>query len=183
MGILIQNGTIVNADSQQRPVVLIEGELITQVGAPFCFTDQKSPGTGDFTRIPNGGPGVENRLQILWGFGINAGRLTPERFVEICCTAPAPIFGMPQKGAIAFGKDADGVLWDPKADYTISAGTQAMATDYSMFEGWKVRGNARYVFSRGDLVVKDGMWIGEVGRGRFVKREANAGGWIESRAA
>ena len=143
---------------------------------PFRFADQKSLGRHDFTKIPNGGPGIENRLQILWHFGVNAGRLTPEKFVELSSTAPAHIFGMPQKGAIASAKDADILLWDPNADYTISATTQCMATDYSMFEGWKVRGNTKHVFSRGDLVVEDGKWIGEIGRGRFLKREANAGG-------
>jgi dihydropyrimidinase len=143
---------------------------------PFRFADQKSLGKGDFTKIPNGGPGIENRLQILWHFGVNSGRLTPERFVELCCTAPARIFGMPQKGVIAPGKDADILLWDPKRTYTISAETQCMATDYSMFEGWTVSGNTRHVFSRGELVVKDGKWIGQTGRGRYLKREANAGG-------
>jgi dihydropyrimidinase len=144
---------------------------------PFRFADQKSLGKDDFTKIPNGGPGIENRLQILWHFGVNSGPLTAERFVELCCTAPARIFGMPQKGAIAPGKDADILLWDPDAAYTITAATQCMATDYSMFEGWQVKGNARHVFSRGELVVKDGKWIGQTGRGRFLKREANAGGF------
>jgi dihydropyrimidinase len=144
---------------------------------PFRFADQKSLGKDDFTKIPNGGPGIENRLQILWHFGVNSGALTAERFVELCCTAPARIFGMPQKGAIAPGKDADILLWDPDAAYTITAATQCMATDYSMFEGWQVKGNARDVFSRGELVVKDGKWIGQTGRGRFLKREANSGGF------
>ncbi len=144
---------------------------------PFRFADQKSLGKDDFTKIPNGGPGIENRLQILWHFGVNSGAFTAERFVELCCTAPARIFGMPQKGAIAPGKDADILLWDPDAAYTITAATQCMATDYSMFEGWQVKGNARDVFSRGELVVKDGKWIGQTGRGRFLKREANAGGF------
>jgi dihydropyrimidinase len=144
---------------------------------PFRFADQKSLGKDDFTKIPNGGPGIENRMQILWQFGVNAGQLTPEKFVELCCTAPARIFGMPQKGVLAPGKDADVLLWDPKVSYTITAATQAMATDYSMFEGWKVTGNTRHVFSRGELVVKDGRWIGQTGRGRFLKREANAGGF------
>jgi dihydropyrimidinase len=143
---------------------------------PFRFADQKSLGRNDFRRIPNGGPGIENRLQILWHFGVNSGRITPQKFVELSCTAPARIFGMPKKGAIAAGREADVLLWDPNADYTISAATQCMATDYNMFEGWKVRGNVKHVFSRGDLVVEDGKWIGEVGRGRFLKREANAGG-------
>jgi dihydropyrimidinase len=138
---------------------------------PFRFADQKSLGRDDFRKIPNGGPGIENRLQILWHFGVNTGRLSPERFVELSCAAPARIFGMPQKGKIAVGKDADVLLWDPEEEYTISARTQKMATDYSMFEGWKVKGNAKHVFSRGELVVEDGRWIGETGRGRFVRRE------------
>jgi dihydropyrimidinase len=143
---------------------------------PFRFADQKELGRGDFRKIPNGGPGIENRLQILWHFGVNSGRLTPERFVELSATGPARIFGMEKKGVIAEGMDADVMLWDPAAEYTISAKTQKMATDYSMFEGWKVKGNARHVFSRGERVVRDGAWIGEVGRGRFVKRTANGGG-------
>jgi dihydropyrimidinase len=148
---------------------------------PFRFADQKELGRGDFRKIPNGGPGVENRLQILWHFGVNAGRITPERFVALCATNPARIFGMEkQKGSIAAGLDADIVLWNPKAEYTISAATQCMATDYSMFDGWKVVGNAAKVYSRGELVVNNvaqpGRFLGETGRGRFVKREANGGG-------
>jgi dihydropyrimidinase len=146
---------------------------------PFTM-EQKALGKGDFRKIPNGGPGVENRLQILWHFGVNAGRITPEQFVALSATNPAKIFGIEQKGAIAVGMDADVLLWDPKAEYTISAKKQRMATDYSMFEGWAVRGNAAKVFSRGELVVdnvgRPGEFLGATGRGRFVKREANAGG-------
>ena len=148
---------------------------------PFRFADQKELGRGDFRKIPNGGPGVENRLQILWHYGVNAGRISPERFVELNATNPAKIFGMEkQKGRIAEGLDADIVLWDPTAEYTIAAATQRMATDYSMFEGWKVVGNAARVYSRGELVVNNvahpGKFLGATGRGRFIKREANAGG-------
>src|SRR6185312_7582122 len=147
------------------------------IDRPLSFYDgAKGAGKGDFRKIPNGGPGIENRLQILWHFGVNQGRITPEKFVELACTAPARIFGMSQKGVIAAGKDADILLWDPNADYTISAATQCMATDYSMFEGWKVKGNAKHVYSRGQQVVDDGKFIGKVGHGRFIKREANAGG-------
>ena len=142
---------------------------------PFTM-EQKALGKGDFRKIPNGGPGIENRLQILWHHGVNSGRITPERFVDLISTAPARIFGMKQKGAIAPGKDADILLWDPAADYTISAATQTMATDYSMFEGWKVKGNAKHVFSRGQQVVTNGKFTGTKGHGRFIKREANAGG-------
>ncbi|SEB95087.1 dihydropyrimidinase [Terriglobus roseus] len=143
---------------------------------PFT-TEQKALGRDDFSKIPNGGPGIENRLQILWHFGVNSGRISPERFVELTSTAPAHIFGMTQKGELKPGKDADILLWDPKQRYTIQAATQCMATDYNMFEGWTVQGNARHVFSRGELVVEDGEWIGETGRGRFIARSANAGGF------
>jgi dihydropyrimidinase len=144
---------------------------------PFRLADQKALGRGNFTKIPNGGPGIENRLQILWQYGVVEGGMSPEKFVELSATAPARIFGMPRKGELVAGKDADILLWDPRAAYTISAATQRMALDYNMFEGWKVAGNTRHVFSRGDLVVKDGVWVGETGRGRFVKRVANAGGF------
>jgi dihydropyrimidinase len=169
----------------QEPLwqALTDGSLsvVSTDHCPFRFADQKSLGRGNFSKIPNGGPGVENRLQILWHYGVNAGRFTPEKFVELCCTAPARIFGMEnQKGTIKEGLDADILLWNPNAEYTISAATQRMATDYSMFEGWTVKGNAAKVFSRGELVVDNtaqpGKFLGATGRGRFVKREANAGG-------
>jgi dihydropyrimidinase len=142
---------------------------------PFRFADQKSLGKDDFTKIPNGGPGIENRMQLTWHYGVNAGLITPERFVALTAAEPARVFGMDSKGAIAVGKDADILLWDPNADYTISAATQAMATDYSMFEGWQVKGNVAKVFSRGELIVDSGKFLGEPGRGRFLKRRANAG--------
>jgi dihydropyrimidinase len=146
---------------------------------PFTM-EQKALGKGDFRKIPNGGPGIENRLQILWHFGVNAGRLTPEQFVALSSTKPAKIFGMEKKGVLAAGMDADVLLWDPKATYTIHAATQRMATDYSMFEGWTVQGNAAKVFSRGELVVDNiahpGKFLGTTGRGRFIKRAANGGG-------
>jgi dihydropyrimidinase len=168
----------------QQPLweALADGSLavVSTDHCPFTM-EQKELGKGDFRKIPNGGPGVENRLQILWHFGVNSGRITPEKFVELAATAPARIFGMAgQKGSIAPGLDADILLWDPNAAYTISAATQRMATDYSMFEGWQVRGNAAKVFSRGELVVDNttqpGKFLGATGRGRFIRREANAGG-------
>ena len=148
---------------------------------PFTM-QQKALRPDSFAKIPNGGPGIENRLQVLWHFGVNSGRLTPERFVALTATNPARIFGMAStKGAVQPGLDADLLLWDPTADYTISAATQCMATDYSMFEGWTVRGNAAKVFSRGQLVVDNvaspGRFLGATGRGRFLHRTANAGGF------
>ncbi len=148
---------------------------------PFTM-EQKALGRHDFRKIPNGGPGVENRLQVLWHFGVNGGRITPERFVELNAANPARIFGMSkQKGRIAAGLDADILLWDPEAEYTITAQTQCMANDYNLFEGWRVKGNAAKVFSRGELVVDNvaqpGKFLGATGRGRFVRRECNAGGF------
>ena len=149
---------------------------------PFRFADQKSLGKDDFTKIPNGGPGIENRLQILWQFGVASGRLTAEKFVELCCTAPARIFGMPQKGVIAPGKDADIMLWDAHTSYTISAATQAMATDYSMFEGWKVSGNAKHVYSRGEMVVKAGAGLGRPAAGASSSAKPTPGDSPDGRA-
>ena len=158
---------------------LASGELsvVSTDHCPFRFADQKSLGKDDFTKIPNGGPGIENRLQILWHYGVNSGMLTPQQFVALTATEPARIFGMNTKGAIAEGKDADILLWDPAADYAISAATQAMNTDYNLFEGWRVRGNAKHVFSRGLQVVEEGKFIGHAGHGRFLQRQANAGGF------
>jgi dihydropyrimidinase len=161
---------------------LADGSLavVSTDHCPFTM-DQKALGKDDFSKIPNGGPGIENRLQILWHFGVNSGRITPEKFVELTSTAPARIFGLSHsKGSVKPGLDADILLWDPNAEYTISAATQRMATDYSMFEGWWVKGNAAKVFSRGELVVdnttRPGKFLGATGRGRFLRREANAGG-------
>jgi len=100
------------------------------------------------------------------------------RFVELVSAAPARIFGMyPKKGVLAAGSDADLVLWDPAADYTISAATHHMKVDYSMFEGFRVRGNARDVYSRGELIVSGGKFIGKPGRGEYLQREARGGAW------
>ena len=153
-------------------------QVVSTDHCPFCFADQKTLGVSDFTKIPNGGPGIENRMQLIHHHGVNAGRLTLNRFVEITSTAPARIFGMyPKKGSIAVGSDADLVLWDPNAEHTISAATHNMRVDYSMFEGFKVRGNAKQVYSRGELIVENGKYLGKAGRGRYLRRAARGGAW------
>ncbi|MGB6691243.1 MAG: dihydropyrimidinase [Terracidiphilus sp.] len=153
-------------------------QVVSTDHCPFCFEDQKALGKNDFTKIPNGGPGIENRLQLLYHHGVGQGKLTLNRFVEIVSTAPARIFGMyPKKGALAVGSDADIVLWDENADHTISAKTHHMRVDYSMFEGFKVRGNARDVYSRGELIVSNGEFIAMPGRGEYLRREARGGAW------
>jgi dihydropyrimidinase len=153
-------------------------QVVSTDHCPFCFEDQKALGKDDFTKIPNGGPGIENRLQLLHHYGVNAGKISLNRFVEITSTAPARIFGMyPKKGAIAPGSDADIVVWDPKAEHLISAKTHHMRVDYSMFEGFKVQGNARQVYSRGELIVDKGEYMGRVGRGQYLRRAARGGAW------
>jgi dihydropyrimidinase len=153
-------------------------QVVSTDHCPFCFADQKSLGRGDFTKIPNGGPGIENRLQLIHHYGVNQGKLSINRFVELTSTAPARIFGMyPKKGTIAAGSDADIVLWDPNTEHTISAKTHHMRVDYSMFEGYQVRGNARKVIARGEVIVDEGRFLGHPGRGAFLKRAARGGAW------
>jgi dihydropyrimidinase len=147
-------------------------QVVSTDHCPFCFADQKALGKDDFTKIPNGGPGIENRMQLIYHHGVNAGRLTLNRFVEVTATAPARILGMyPRKGTIAPGSDADLVLWDPNAEHTISAATHHMRVDYSMFEGFKVKGNAQQVYSRGELIVDKGKFLGRIGRGQYLRRD------------
>jgi dihydropyrimidinase len=153
-------------------------QVVSTDHCPFCFKEQKELGKDDFTKIPNGGPGVENRLQLLFDGGVNKKRISVNRWVDITSTTPAKMFGMyPRKGTISIGSDADIVIWDPNAVHTISAKTHHMRVDYSMFEGYKVTGNAETVLSRGEVIVEKGKWLGATGRGKFVKRDAFAGAW------
>ena len=153
-------------------------QVVSTDHCPFCFADQKQLGVDDFTKIPNGGPGVENRLQLIHHHGVNQGRISLNRFVELVSTTPAKLFGLyPRKGEIAIGSDADLVLWDPRAVHLISAATHHMRVDYSMFEGFEVLGNARTVISRGEVLVDNGEFFGRPGRGRYLRREARGGAW------
>ncbi len=153
-------------------------QIVSTDHCPFCFKEQKELGKDDFTKIPNGGPGIENRLQLLFEGGVNKKRITLNRWVEITSTTPAKMFGMyPKKGTISVGSDADLVIWDPNAKHVISAKTHHMRVDYSMFEGFAVTGNAETVLSRGEVIVDKGSWLGKPGRGRFVKRDPFAAAW------
>jgi dihydropyrimidinase len=146
-------------------------QVVSTDHCPFRFADQKTLGVGNFTKIPNGGPGIENRMQLTYHHGVNAGRMSIERFVEVTAEAPAKIFGMyPRKGVLAAGSDADILVWDPEANYTITAATQSMHTDYSIFEGFEVKGNARQVYARGECIVDGGRFVGQVGRGQYLRR-------------
>ena len=153
-------------------------QVVSTDHCPFCFKDQKTLGIDDFTKIPNGGPGVENRLQLIYHHGVNQNRISLQRFVELVSTTPAKLFGLyPRKGEIAVGSDADLVIWDPEAEHVISAATHHMRVDYSMFEGFRVKGNARVVLSRGEVLVEDAVFHGRPGRGRYLRREARGGAW------
>jgi len=137
---------------------------------PFCFTEQKELGIGDFTKIPNGLPGVENRMDLVYQ-GVVSGEIPLARWVEVTSTNPAKMFGLfPRKGTIAPGSDADIVIYDPAGEHTISAATHHMAVDYSCYEGMRLQGNVDAVFSRGREIITAGRYTGEPGHGQFVPR-------------
>ncbi len=145
-------------------------QLVATDHCPFCMKE-KQLGAGDFSKIPNGAPGVETRLALLFDGGVRQGRISLQRWVEICSTAPAKIFGMAgKKGTIAPGADADIVVWDPEHKQTLSARTLHMNCDYNPYEGRVVTGGAETVLSRGRIVVDKGTFTGKPGSGRFLRR-------------
>ena len=132
---------------------------------------QKPMGRGDFRRIPNGVPGIENRLHLLYDGGVVAGRFDMCRFVDLVSTMPAKLFGLyPRKGGIGVGADADIVVWDPDANYTIEASTHHMRVDYNLYEGMTVRGRPTTVISRGEIIVSGDEFRGAPGRGQYLRR-------------
>ena len=158
-------------DELWRGLLKDDLQLVATDHCPFDFHGQKDLGKGDFRKIPNGLPGVEDRVDLLHDGGVVGGRISRERWVEIISSAPAKLFGMyPQKGAIAVGSDADVVVYDPNAKRTISAKTHHMDVDYSCYEGRSVQGRADIVLSRGSVIVRDGEFSGRKGHGRFIKR-------------
>jgi dihydropyrimidinase len=146
-------------------------QVISTDHCPFCFKEQKELGRDDFSKIPNGGPGVEHRMSLIFDGGVVQKRISLNRFVELTSTAASKIFGMfPRKGTIAVGSDADIVIFDPNTEQTISATTHHMRVDYSAYEGRTVRGVTETVLSRGNIVVENGTYKGKAGSGRFLKR-------------
>ena len=138
---------------------------------PFCFAEQKELGRGDFSKIPNGIPGVEHRMDLLHQ-GVAAGELSLARWVEIAATTPARMFGLyPRKGIIAPGSDADIVIYDPAARQVLSAASHHMAVDYSAYEGMEITGQVETVLSRGRVIIEDGGYHGTRGHGRFLNRQ------------
>ncbi|MFF8606032.1 dihydropyrimidinase [Streptomyces sp. NPDC015346] len=145
-------------------------QVVSTDHCPFCFKGQKELGRGDFSKIPNGLPGVENRMDLLHQ-AVVEGRITRRRWIEIACATPARMFGLyPQKGTIAPGADADIVIYDPHATQTLSAETHHMNVDYSAYEGKTVTGQVETVLSRGETVIDHRTFVGRTGHGVFVPR-------------
>ena len=146
-------------------------QCISTDHCPFCMKEQKELGRNDFSKIPNGAPGIETRMSLVFDGGVRAGRISLNRFVELTSTSPAKIFGLfPRKGTIAVGSDADIVIFDPNEEMTISVKNSHMNVDYSAYEGLKVKGVTKTVLSRGDVVIEDGKYVAKPGRGEFLKR-------------
>jgi dihydropyrimidinase len=146
-------------------------QVISTDHCPFCMKEQKELGRADFTKIPNGAPGVEHRVPLIYNGGVVENRISLNRFVELTSTAAAKMFGMfPKKGTIAVGSDADIVIFDPNKDQTISAQTHHMNVDYSAYEGRTIRGVVDTVLSRGKVVISQGDFKGKAGDGQFIKR-------------
>ena len=152
-------------------------QVVSTDHCPFCMGDhhtfgtQKQLGVDDFTKIPNGMPGVEPRMELIHHGGVGEGRISMNRFVEITATAPAKMFGMyPKKGTIAVGSDADIVLFDPTAKRTISVETHHMDVDYSAYEGYEVTGRVMTVLSKGNVIIEEDSYLGSPGDGEYIKR-------------
>jgi dihydropyrimidinase len=157
-------------------------QVVSTDHAPFFFEGGvegrlagKELGKNSFAEIPNGMPGIEDRLMVLWHHGVNTGRFSRSRFVELVSTNPAKIFGLyPQKGEIAVGSDADILIWDPDKEHTLSAATHHMNTDYNVYEGMTVRGMPAKVYLRGKLIVDGDRWLQEQGEGNYIPRKPYA---------
>lgn len=168
-------------DALWRGLQFDDLQIVSTDHCPFCFNEKahgllksKQLGQDDFSKIPNGAPGVEFRLPLLFDGGVNAERINLNRFVQLTSTAPAKMFGLfPRKGTIAVGSDADLVLFDPDQKHTLSAESHHSNVDYSLFEGREVQGKVKKVFLRGELIVDGDKWSGQAGMGQYIGRSAS----------
>ena len=161
-------------DRLWRGLAFNDLQAIATDHCPFCMKE-KHLGDGDFSKIPNGAPGIETRMSLVYDGGVRTGRISMNRFVELTSTSPAKIFGMfPKKGTIAPGSDADIVIFDPDRTMTLSAKTHHMKVDYNPYEGRQVTGVTETVVSRGRVIVEEGRFVGRAGAGSFLKRSARS---------
>ena len=164
----LENGTMDTVATDHCPFMFDGTKEILYEGKPFKRPG-KELGRGDFTKIPNGQPGVGDRLPVMWTEGVVNGRISPMRFVELMCTNPAKIFNIyPQKGAVLPGSDADLAIWDPMKKVTYGVNIAQHRTDYNLYEGKELLGYPVKVMLRGEVIVDDGLWKGKRGGGRFL---------------
>ncbi len=166
----LQDGTLETIGTDHCPFFFDGTKPILYEGQPIAIPG-KELGRDDFTKIPNGLPGVQDRLPVLWTTGVGSGKLTAQQFVAFTSTNPAKIFGLyPRKGALLPGSDADLVIWDPQKKVKYGVAHSAQRTDYNLYEGWELTGYPEKVFLRGELIVDGGTWLGRRGGGRFLRR-------------
>jgi dihydropyrimidinase len=167
----LTDGTIQTIGTDHCPFFYDGSKPILYEGKPVAIPG-KELGKGDFTKIPNGLPGIEDRLPVIWTKGVVAGKISPNRFVELTSTHPAKIFGLyPQKGTLAPGSDADLVIWDPEKIVPYGINRTHMRTDYNLYEGWTLKGFPEKVFLHGKMIVDGDCWLGSAGGGQFIKRK------------
>jgi dihydropyrimidinase len=158
-------------DRLWRGLAFNDLQAIATDHCPFCMKEQKELGKDDFSKIPNGAPGIETRMSLVYDGGVRTGKISLNRFVELTSTSPAKIFGLfPRKGTIAPGSDADIVVFDPEKKQRLSARTLHMRVDYNPYEGREVTGVTDTVISRGNVVIDGGKFVGKAGAGSFLKR-------------
>jgi dihydropyrimidinase len=170
----LQSGTIQVIGTDHCPF-FYDGSTPIQYEGQSVAIPGKELGRDDFTLIPNGLPGVGDRMPVLWTYGVRSGRLTANQFVALNCTNPAKIFGLyPRKGALLPGADADIAIWDPERRLTYGVAHAQHRTDYNLYEGWELVGYPEKVFLRGQLIVDNGKWHGHAGMGRYIHRQGVA---------
>jgi dihydropyrimidinase len=166
----VADGTIQTIGTDHCPFFYDGRQPIMYEGKPVAIPG-KELGADDFTKIPNGLPGIQDRLSVLWSTGVRSGKLTAQQFVALTSTHPAKIFGLyPRKGALLPGSDADIVIWDPEKKIKYGVAMSHQRTDYNLYEGWELTGYPEKVFLRGKLIVDGERWLGRAGGGQFLKR-------------
>jgi dihydropyrimidinase len=170
----LSDGTILTIGTDHCPFFYDGTNPIIYEGEPVAIPG-KELGAADFTKIPNGVPGVGDRLPVMWSYGVGAGHITPNQFVSLTSTNPAKIFGLyPRKGTLLPGSDADIVIWDPDKRLTYGVAYAQHRTDYNLFENWELVGFPEKVILRGNLIVDGDKWLGRAGMGQFIRRSPHA---------